>query len=156
MGELCDQLVRLWKDYGGLIVVRGLTDMTASMMAEISSKFGVVEQSQAENRRKFEVDGVSSVVRLGNTRDEEGALTSMFVASAMLPADGCCQYKEDARTPIWHTDSTFRKCPPIGSLLFCKQAPPTGGATCFADMRTAYDDLDESERKRLLEALAGS
>jgi len=149
--DVCQQLVTLWRDHGGLVVVRGLTDMTAQLMADLSAKFGVVEQTQAENRRKFQVDGVSSVVRLGNTRDDENNLTAMFVDSAMLPADGSCQYSISERKPVWHTDSTFRKCPPIGSLLFCKQAPPSGGETCFADMRTAYQDLDEAHRERLLD-----
>ncbi len=50
---------------------------------------------------------------------------------------------------MWHTDSSFRRVPARASLLYARSIPPVGGHTEFADMRAAYDALDDSMKKRL-------
>ncbi len=47
---------------------------------------------------------------------------------------------------LWHSDSSFKEIPAKYSLLSARQVPATGGNTEFADMRAAYDALDESTR----------
>ncbi|CAK0874024.1 unnamed protein product [Prorocentrum cordatum] len=130
--------------------MRGLTDMTPKQFAEVSAIFGDVEPELDVNKRKYKVDEVSSVMRIGNTKDCNGNLNAMLALTPPLPASGSPQYQYAERLPVWHTDSTYRKHPPIGSTLFCRQAPPEGGATCFADMREAYDSLDAAMQERLL------
>eukprot|EP01046_Picozoa_sp_COSAG06_P046227 COSAG06_NODE_6520_length_2897_cov_1.261973_6_plen_182_part_00 len=46
-------------------------------------------------------------------------------------------------------------CGVAGSVFYCKQAPPVGAATAFADMRAAYDSLSPSKQEELeqLEAI---
>jgi alpha-ketoglutarate-dependent 2,4-dichlorophenoxyacetate dioxygenase len=51
---------------------------------------------------------------------------------------------------MWHTDSSFKHTPALCSLLYAREIPPVGGQTEFADMRAAYDALDEAD-KQLLE-----
>ena len=41
----------------------------------------------------------------------------------------------------WHTDMTFRKHPPMGSILRSKICPPQGGDTLWSSMTAAYDAL---------------
>lgn len=41
----------------------------------------------------------------------------------------------------WHTDVTFIETPPMGSILYAKQLPPSGGDTIWANMRAAYEAL---------------
>ncbi len=53
---------------------------------------------------------------------------------------------------LWHTDSSFKYVPARCSLLSAREIPPEGGETEFADMRAAYDALDD-EKKRALEGL---
>ncbi len=36
-----------------------------------------------------------------------------------------------------------------GSVFYCKQAPPVGAATAFADMRAAYDSLTAAQQMEL-------
>ncbi len=50
---------------------------------------------------------------------------------------------------IWHTDASFMQVRTELSLLLCHEAPPVGGETWFADMRTAYDDLTPELKARL-------
>eukprot|EP00930_Biecheleria_cincta_P011159 TRINITY_DN113726_c0_g1_i1.p1 TRINITY_DN113726_c0_g1~~TRINITY_DN113726_c0_g1_i1.p1 ORF type:complete len:370 (-),score=49.32 TRINITY_DN113726_c0_g1_i1:138-1220(-) len=147
---LAQQLVRAWQDFGGLLVLRGLEGISAAEFAELSAFFGQVEPELDDSKKKYRVEGVDSVMRIGNTRDlQTGSLTSLNAKIRPLPEGGSPQYCRDSRSPVWHTDSTYREHPPIGSLLYCKQAPPEGGATCFADMRRAYEALDTDTKKRL-------
>lgn len=139
---LASHLVKVWQEYGGLLILRGLTDMTARQLDQVSSLFGEVEQELEDGKQAYEKDGVCSVMTLGNVRNGTGELEAVFAKGTRLPPDGSCQYRPDERKPVWHTDGAHRKSPPAGSLLFCKQAPPEGAETCFADMRSAYDDMD--------------
>lgn len=44
---------------------------------------------------------------------------------------------------LWHSDASFRAIPAKYSLLSARIVPGTGGNTEFADMRAAYDALDD-------------
>jgi taurine dioxygenase len=50
-------------------------------------------------------------------------------------------------TDVWHSDTTFRKCPTKYSILRCLIIPPTGGDTLWADMCAAYDALSAPIRR---------
>ncbi len=41
----------------------------------------------------------------------------------------------------WHTDVTFRECPALGSILYARVIPESGGDTLWANMQAAYDAL---------------
>jgi alpha-ketoglutarate-dependent 2,4-dichlorophenoxyacetate dioxygenase len=56
------------------------------------------------------------------------------------------------RATDWHTDSTFENTLPRLAMLHAKEVPSEKGGTMFADMRAAYDALDE-ETKALVEDL---
>ena len=47
---------------------------------------------------------------------------------------------------LWHSDSSFRAPPARYSLLSGRAIPSWGGNTEFADMRAAYDALDEGTK----------
>jgi alpha-ketoglutarate-dependent 2,4-dichlorophenoxyacetate dioxygenase len=44
---------------------------------------------------------------------------------------------------LWHSDSSFKEVPAKFSLLSARIIPSAGGNTEFADMRAAYDTLDD-------------
>jgi taurine dioxygenase len=52
----------------------------------------------------------------------------------------------------WHTDVTCDEYPPMGSMLYIKETPPSGGDTLFADMYLAYDLLSDT-MKHMLDGL---
>ena len=52
---------------------------------------------------------------------------------------------------LWHSDSSFQKPSARYSMLAAVVVPPRGGATEFADMRAAYDALDQGTRHELAE-----
>ena len=46
-------------------------------------------------------------------------------------------------TDVWHTDESFRKAPPMATILCAKVRPPLGGDTLFASMTSAFDGLSD-------------
>ena len=47
---------------------------------------------------------------------------------------------------LWHSDSSFKPVPAKYSLLSARLIPSSGGNTEFADMRAAYDALDDETK----------
>ena len=65
--------------------------------------------------------------------------------------------KEDERVNfggVWHSDTTYQKCPPMATLLYAKELPPLGGDTLFANQYAAFEHLSEPLRV-VLEKLRG-
>ena len=52
---------------------------------------------------------------------------------------------------LWHSDSSFRAIPAKYSLLSARKIPGAGGNTEFADMRAAYDALDQATKDKIAE-----
>jgi alpha-ketoglutarate-dependent 2,4-dichlorophenoxyacetate dioxygenase len=50
---------------------------------------------------------------------------------------------------LWHSDSSFRRVPAKFSLLSARLVNPKGGNTEFADMRAAYDALDDETKAEI-------
>jgi alpha-ketoglutarate-dependent 2,4-dichlorophenoxyacetate dioxygenase len=50
---------------------------------------------------------------------------------------------------LWHSDSSFRPIPAKFSLLSARVVNPKGGNTEFADMRAAYDALDDDTKAEI-------
>ena len=52
---------------------------------------------------------------------------------------------KDGNPPVltdnWHSDETYRKCPPLGTMLYSRVVPELGGDTCFSSMTQAYNFL---------------
>src|SRR5712672_1254678 len=53
----------------------------------------------------------------------------------------------------WHTDHSYDEAPALGSMLYAREVPKTGGDTLFASMYAAYDGLSEG-LKRTLDGLS--
>src|SRR5690606_34701983 len=47
---------------------------------------------------------------------------------------------------LWHTDASFEDPPGRYSMLSARVVPPVRADTEFADMRAAYDELDDEAR----------
>jgi taurine dioxygenase len=54
----------------------------------------------------------------------------------------------------WHSDTTYLKQPPLGTLLYALETPARGGDTLFTSTYAAYDALSEGMRA-LLDRLVG-
>ncbi|MBT6275418.1 MAG: TauD/TfdA family dioxygenase [Chromatiales bacterium] len=140
----------LWRASGGLLAVRGakLTDIGPELLVTWSETFGAVEQAGQTARERSMVTGFP-IMRIGNIRDESGELKASLARVPELTSDEDVRYNPKTRRPVWHTDSTFREHPPIGSVFHCKQAPAKGGETLFADTRRAFEALPSETQSKL-------
>ena len=55
---------------------------------------------------------------------------------------------------LWHTDSSFKRVPGKVSFLSAHEVPPSGGETEFADLRAAYDALEQATKERIEDLVA--
>jgi taurine dioxygenase len=58
----------------------------------------------------------------------------------------------DQKTNIgggWHTDHSYDEAPALGSMLYAREVPPSGGDTLFASMYAAYDALSDGLKQTL-------
>jgi len=103
-----------------------------------SKRFGALERSIAETLSEDPV-----VYHLANV-DAAGEL--------LKPGDPKALILEGNRE--WHTDSSFKVVPAMASLLSAREVPPEGGETEYADVRAAYDALDDEQTRDLDGAIA--
>lgn len=86
------------------------------------------------------------------TKDHEYRLKEGMIDVSNLDQDGKPFDRSDRRrmfnlgNRLWHSDSSYRAIPAKYSLLSARTVATQGGNTEFADMRAAYDALDEGMR----------
>lgn len=139
-----------WVEHRGLVAVRGeeLASISPAQLVAWSQVFGRIDENRLAGRAACMVDDYP-IVRIGNTKDSNGTLKAIFALVPALQNDDDVRYNPTTRRPVWHTDSTFKQEPPIGSVFHCKIAPPSGGETLFADTCSAYAALDETTQADL-------
>ena len=92
------------------------------------------------------------------TKDHEYRLRHGMIDVSNLDQHGQPYDRNDRRrmfnlgNRLWHSDSSYRAVPAKYSLLSARTIATRGGNTEFADMRAAYDALDE-ETQALVEDL---
>jgi alpha-ketoglutarate-dependent 2,4-dichlorophenoxyacetate dioxygenase len=93
---------------------------------------------------KIEASGKTSNI----TKDKDRRLSSDLADVSNLDKDNKPFTLNDPRrifnlgNRLWHTDSSFKPVPAKYSLLSGRNVSKEGGNTEFADMRSAYDNLD--------------
>ena len=75
-----------------------------------------------------------------------GELTVHPFAPNQSEAPELIEFKTDETsapfgTDAWHSDETFRKEPPMATILCAKEVPVVGGDTVYASMTAAFDGL---------------
>jgi taurine dioxygenase len=83
-------------------------------------------------------DRVKEIFLVSNV-DEDGRL--------MTPSEPSQKQLSSARQ--WHTDSSYRPMPSVGSLLHGIEISRTGGITQFINMYKVYDELPERLRRQV-------
>ena len=104
------------------------------------------EQQLAFSRNFGTLEIANSDVR----RDEDRRLAPEVADVSNLGQGNAIMSREDRRrlfslgNMLWHSDSSFKPTPAKYSLLHARVLPKKDGNTEFADMRAAYDELDDA------------
>ena len=95
------------------------------------------------------------------TRLKDLRLAPAFADVSNLDKDNKMFGRDDRRrvsalgNRLWHSDASFRSVPARYSLLSGRIVPPSGGNTEFADMRAAYDALDDATKAEVEDLVCG-
>jgi len=122
-----DELYRLWLQHA-LLILPG-QHLTIEEQTAFARRFGDLE---------FETAAISNVRPDGSVRPDDGSDDMVRILRGNME---------------WHPDSTYMPVQAKGAVFTAQVVPPTGGETAFADMRAAYDALDD-ETRRLVDGLA--
>lgn len=93
--------------------------------------------------------------RFGNIEQLSPIQSGATIEFTNKKADGSLAQSDEQQFHIlkgnegWHTDSTYMPLASKAAMLAALVVPPEGGATEFADMRAAWDALDEKTQARL-------
>jgi alpha-ketoglutarate-dependent 2,4-dichlorophenoxyacetate dioxygenase len=126
-------------DQYGVLVFHGQRFDDATQMA-FSHYFGDLEvssgaeMSKAQDRRlpQMEMADISNLDRDGRPHAASDRMRLTALGNR-----------------LWHSDASFRAVPAKYSLLSARTVPGTGGNTEFADMRAAYDALDDATKAEI-------
>jgi alpha-ketoglutarate-dependent 2,4-dichlorophenoxyacetate dioxygenase len=122
-------------DRYAVLVFRG-QDITDEQQVAFSRNFGEIENSAGGNV----------------TQPHEKRLDPLMNDVSNLGQDNRPLARDDRRrlfnlgNQLWHSDSSFRAIPAKFSLLSGRVVVEKGGNTEFADMRAAYDALDDETK----------
>ena len=122
--------------------------LTDDQQVVFSGNFGELEiplaaQMMAPEKRRFQK------IELGDISNFDGKNTDKL------------REREDSRrmyalaNRLWHSDASFRAVGAGYTLLHSRVNPASGGNTEFADMRAAYDDLDDATKVMVEDMVVG-
>ena len=148
-------------EVSGVDLTRSLTPEEAQAIEAGMDRFGVLvfhgqrfsdEQQVAFSRNFGEIEHAvgSNVTKLSERR-----LGTDIADISNLDQNNQLFARDDRRrmfnlgNQLWHSDSSFRAISAKFSLLSARQIPSSGGNTEFADMRAAYDALDDATKAEI-------
>ncbi|CAI7632188.1 unnamed protein product [Penicillium manginii] len=128
------QLIKLQNQYG--VLAFRSTGLDDDMHVRYSKSFGALESIHGVNKPRRASS--PHLYDAGNL-DAEGNIISKH-SRAWWHSKG---------NGLWHTDSSFNQHRSCYSALRAVEIPSSGGATLYADMRAAYDDLPADVKQDL-------
>jgi alpha-ketoglutarate-dependent 2,4-dichlorophenoxyacetate dioxygenase len=107
------------------------------LFGPLETSIGTIRKGRRHRLRSNELADLSNLDENDNIRSLSDRWRMMMLANQ-----------------LWHTDSSFKPVPGKVSLLSAREVPPSGGETEFADLRAAYDALDEGTKKQIDDLIA--
>lgn len=145
-------------EVSGIDITRPLTASEAAAIEAGMDQYGVLvfhdqrftDEAQLAFSRNFgDLEEASGDLNWGKARRIESPLVNDI---SNLTNDNQVMARDDRRrlfslgNRLWHSDSSFKAVPAKYSLLSARTIPSAGGNTEFADMRAAYDALDDETK----------
>ena len=148
-------------EVSGIDITESLTREQVAALEAGMDRYGVLvyhgqEFTDEEQKRFSRYFGELEITAGGNvTKDKERRLDADMADVSNLGQDHKPLARDDRRrlfnlgNQLWHSDSSFRAIPAKYSLLSGRIVVDKGGNTEFADMRAAYDALDDRTKAEI-------
>jgi alpha-ketoglutarate-dependent 2,4-dichlorophenoxyacetate dioxygenase len=147
-------------EVSGVDLRQTMTGEQVAAIVEGMDKFAVLvfhdqridDAQQLAFSRNF---GTLEIANSDVRRDEDRRLAPEVADVSNLGKGNEIMSREDRRrlfslgNQLWHSDSSFKPTPAKYSLLHARVLPSKDGNTEFADMRAAYDALDEEMKAEI-------
>jgi taurine dioxygenase len=96
------------------------------------------------------LEGVPEVLPLVNEAgDDYPKDIALTRDAASLRWDSAGTWIGDFDPTMWHSDVSFEERPAMGSILYCRECPPVGGDTMWANQYVAFETLSRRMRDYL-------
>ena len=131
-------------EIGGVDLASGLTEATVAGIRDALGEYGVVV---------FRDQTLTPEQHIAAARQFGEINVNRFFAHAEGYPEIALVAKEPEQTTNigggWHTDHSYDEQPALGSMLYAREMPASGGDTMFASMYAAYDALSDGLKQTL-------
>jgi taurine dioxygenase len=121
---------RAWIEHG-VLLFRGQS-LTDEDLIAFSRRFGELDLAPIQETGRRFVEGHPEIYVVSNVVQDGVPIGSLGAGEA-----------------VWHTDMSYLPEPPMASLLYAIEVPPSGGDTSFCSMYGALERLDPALRRRV-------
>src|SRR5579883_1875287 len=119
-----------WLDH--LVVLFRGQHLTDEDLIRFSRRWGALDWAPIQETGRRFVEGHPEIYVVSNVVQDGVPIGSLGAGEA-----------------VWHTDMSYLPEPPMASLLYAIEVPPSGGDTSFCSMYGALERLDPALRRRV-------
>jgi taurine dioxygenase len=123
-------LERAWHQHL-VLLIRGQTLRDQDLIA-FSRRFGDLDWAPVQETGRRFVEGLPEIYIVSNVTVNGQPIGSLGAGEA-----------------VWHTDMSYLEVPPMASMLYALEVPPTGGNTSFCSMVAVYEALPPQLKQRI-------
>ncbi|HEY9605443.1 MAG TPA: TauD/TfdA family dioxygenase [Allocoleopsis sp.] len=118
--------------YEHLILVFRNQHISDAELIAFSKNFGELDSPPIGTSHRYWVEGFPEVLVVSNVIENGVPIGNLGAGEV-----------------DWHSDMSYEEVPPIGSLLYALEVPPTGGSTEFVNMYAAWESLTSDLQRRV-------
>src|ERR1700683_3185537 len=121
---------RAWLD--SLVLLFRGQHLTDAELIAFSRRFGELDLAPVQESGRRFVEGMPELYVVSNVRKDGDPIGSLGHGEA-----------------VWHTDMSYLPDPPMASMLYALEIPPTGRNTEFVNMYSVYDAVPADLKLRI-------
>jgi taurine dioxygenase len=125
------RIEQAWARHGALLFRdQKLTD---DDLLAFSRRFGELDPPPVQEHGRQSPEGYPDIYVVSNVLDDKGAPIGALGAGEA----------------VWHTDMSYLATPPVASMLYALEVPPTGGNTWLLGMQAAWSTLPDALKSQV-------
>jgi taurine dioxygenase len=123
-------LRRAWHQHQ-VLLIRSQT-LSDQDLIDFSRRFGDLDWAPVQETGRRFVEGLPEIYIVSNVKVNGEPIGSLGAGEA-----------------VWHTDMSYLDVPPMASMLYALEVPPSGGNTSFCSMYAIYEALPADMKQRI-------